>query len=174
VARANPRALRYTVQRVVKRQTQRYDFILLGDCSAVKVTSIDFLIYSSRYSRRVLVDRTARSHKGSGLPLVLGQLGVLSAAGTILYLYDAQGVKRWYSNGKARCDSSTSFTEGASVVIDKAAKSSKSYLTGEDAKVSRSGDQAPPSQAPVEEKEKVDELVSCSQRTVFHRTLDRT
>lgn len=100
------------------------------------------------------MDRVIRVHKG----FVLKHVGVLSATGIGLYLYNFEDPRRWDSSTKIRCDSSKEFPPSAldaPVVVERAeAHNSKeksfwnlgnwsSYGADQERK---SGDQDPPDQ----------------------------
>ncbi|TID26862.1 FabD/lysophospholipase-like protein [Venturia nashicola] len=101
------------------------------------------------YSQRALLDRKLRYRDGRGRsPLTFSQFGALSAAGAILYLYGADGSKRWLGDRKIKCDGPFHLEpgRGASVVVGDAngtPKNPKQHFSAEDI---NSRTQAPPDQ----------------------------
>jgi len=93
---------------------------------------------------------------------------VLSAAGAILYLYSADGHKRWFNDRKSKCDSASDFEpgRGASVIVGDAKgvpKNPKQHFSAEDI---TSRTQAPPDQRKASKEGAKGNEVSCT--TCFH------
>lgn len=87
------------------------------------------MLYRSFYTQHLVTNRVLRVSKGSHLK----HLGVLSATGISLIVYNFEDSKRFFSSPKIKCDSSKDFPFSASdapVVVEKAADEVKSKAKG--------------------------------------------